>query len=85
MDTVFLGSIVLLPFNFVPAGFHACDGTLLSIAENMALYSLVGTTFGGDGRTTFALPDLNKKDNPVLQDGKLKYCIALDGIYPSRV
>lgn len=44
--------------NFAPAGTHDCDGSLLSIAENDALFSLIGTTYGGDGITTFALPDL---------------------------
>jgi microcystin-dependent protein len=53
----FIGQIVILPFDFAPRGFMLCDGTLLPIAENTALYSLIGATFGGDGQTTFALPD----------------------------
>lgn len=44
--------------NFAPRGWALCDGQLLSIAQNQALFSLLGTTYGGDGRTTFALPDL---------------------------
>jgi microcystin-dependent protein len=53
-----LGEIKLLPFDFVPRSYAACDGALMSIAQNTALFSLLGTTYGGDGRTTFALPDL---------------------------
>jgi microcystin-dependent protein len=45
-------------FNFAPRGYATCDGQLLSIAQNTALFSLLGTTFGGDGRVTFGLPDL---------------------------
>lgn len=54
----YLGEIRLLPFNFAPAGWQDCDGSLLSIAENEALYVLLGTTYGGDGANTFAVPDL---------------------------
>jgi microcystin-dependent protein len=53
-----LGEIKLLPFDFVPRSYAACDGALMSIAQNTALFSLIGATYGGDGRTTFALPDL---------------------------
>lgn len=54
----FLGQIVLFAGNFAPRGWAFCDGQLLSIASNTALFSILGTTYGGDGRTTFALPDL---------------------------
>jgi microcystin-dependent protein len=47
----------MVGFNFAPSGWAFCDGQLLPISQNMALFSLLGTTFGGDGRTTFALPD----------------------------
>jgi microcystin-dependent protein len=50
--------IFMVPYNFAPRGFALCDGQLLSIAQNTALFSLLGTTFGGNGQTTFALPDL---------------------------
>lgn len=56
--TPYLGDVALYAFNFVPTGWHACDGSLLSIAENSALFALIGTTYGGDGQTTFAVPDL---------------------------
>ena len=54
----FLGEVKLVGFNFCPRGWLEADGTILSIAENSALFSLYGTFYGGDGRTTFALPDL---------------------------
>ena len=54
----FIGQIQPFGFNFPPRGWAFCDGQLLAIASNTALFSLLGTTFGGDGRTTFQLPDL---------------------------
>ena len=54
----FLGEIDMVGFNFAPTGWALCDGQLMSISENTALFSLLGTTFGGDGVTNFALPDL---------------------------
>ena len=54
----FIGQIQLFGFNFNPRGWAKCDGQLLPISQNTALFSLLGTTYGGDGRTTFALPDL---------------------------
>ena len=54
----FLGEIMLVPYNFAPRGWAFCNGQILSIAQNTALFSLLGTTYGGNGQTTFALPDL---------------------------
>lgn len=54
----FLGEISMFGFNFTPRGWAACDGQLLAISQNTALFALLGTMYGGDGRTTFALPDL---------------------------
>lgn len=54
----FIGQICLFGFNFAPRGWALCNGQLLPISQNAALFSLIGTTYGGDGRTTFALPDL---------------------------
>lgn len=54
----FLGQLMLFAGNFSPRGWAFCNGQLLSINANQALFSLLGTTYGGDGRTTFALPDL---------------------------
>ena len=54
----FLGQIMMVGFNFAPRGWALCDGQILPIAQNQSLFSLLGTTYGGDGRTSFALPDL---------------------------
>ncbi|WP_139925095.1 phage tail protein [Hymenobacter sp. DG01] len=56
---VFLGEIIAVPFNFVPVGYARCDGQLLPLSQNTALFALLGTTYGGNGKTNFALPDLN--------------------------
>lgn len=54
----FIGQIMLFAGNFAPRGWAFCQGQLLPIAQNTALFSILGTTYGGDGRTTFGLPDL---------------------------
>lgn len=54
----FLGQIAFVPYTFVPKNWAECNGQLLSIAQNTALFSLLGTTYGGNGTTTFALPDM---------------------------
>lgn len=54
----FIGQLDVFPYHFEPRGWHRCAGQLLSISQNVALFSLIGTTYGGDGVTTFALPDL---------------------------
>ncbi len=54
----FVAEIRIFPFNFAPKGWALCDGQLLPISQNTALFSLLGTTYGGDGQSTFALPDL---------------------------
>lgn len=58
MSEPFLAEIRLFGFNFPPRGWAQCDGVLLPINQNQSLYSLLGSTYGGDGRTTFGLPDL---------------------------
>jgi len=58
MSSPFVGQIAIVGFNFAPVGWAFCDGTLLPISEYETLFNLIGTTFGGDGQTTFALPDL---------------------------
>ena len=58
MSEPFIGEIKMVGFNFAPRGFALCNGQLLSIAQNTALFSLLGTTYGGNGQTTFALPNL---------------------------
>ena len=54
----FIGEVKILAFNFAPKGYATCQGQIISIAQNTALFSLLGTTYGGNGQTTFALPDL---------------------------
>jgi microcystin-dependent protein len=58
MSEPFLGELKLLSFNFPPKGWAQCSGQLVPIAQNQALFSLLGTMYGGNGQTTFALPDL---------------------------
>ena len=60
----------------------SANGALLSITQNQALYSLLGTTYGGDGRTNFGLPDMRGKR--ARNGRRVKYYICLEGIYPSR-
>ena len=61
MADPFLAEIVMFAGNFAPRGWALCDGQLLPIAQNSALFSILGTTYGGDGRTTFGLPDLRSR------------------------
>lgn len=58
MSQPFVGQIIAVGFNYAPVDWALCQGQLLSISENEALFTLIGTTFGGDGRSTFGLPDL---------------------------
>jgi microcystin-dependent protein len=73
----FIGEIVMFGGNFAPRGWALCNGQLLAISQNSALFSILGTTYGGDGRTTFALPDLRGRSaihvgtGPGLSDIKL--------------
>ena len=58
MADPFVAEIRIFPFNFAPKGWAWCDGQLLPLSQNTALFSLLGTTYGGDGKSNFALPDL---------------------------
>jgi len=78
----FLGEVRLFAFNFVPRGWAACNGSLLPINQYMALFSLVGTMYGGDGRSNFALPDLRGKAPLPADTGA--FCIAVQGVFPAR-
>ncbi len=73
----FIAQITLFGGNFEIRGWAACDGRIMSIAQNQALFSLLGTTYGGDGVTTFALPKLANVGDAI-------YLIATEGVYPSR-
>jgi len=61
MSEPFIGQITMFAGNFAPRNWAFCDGQLLPISQNSALFSILGTTYGGDGRTTFALPDLRSR------------------------
>jgi microcystin-dependent protein len=61
MSSPFIGEIRMFGGNFAPAGWAFCNGALIPISENDALFNLIGTTYGGDGQTTFALPDLQSR------------------------
>jgi microcystin-dependent protein len=108
----FIGDIRLFGFNFAPQGWASCEGQTMPIAQYTALFSLLGTTYGGDGQTTFRLPDLRGRapigfgqapGGTTFEQGEtvapgatatdqstqpghlaLNWCIALEGIYPSR-
>lgn len=75
-----LGQIALFPYNRIPKGWAKCDGKEYSLAANTALYSLLGTNFGGNGKTTYAVPNI-----PPIKTGggEIVYCIALQGYYPA--
>ena len=91
----FIGQIQQFGFPFAPKGWAFCHGQLLQIQQYTPLFALIGTSFGGDGIHTFALPDLRPKD----ENGNLiqlwvgdmyenkpymETCIALEGVFPSR-
>src|SRR3954467_13741400 len=58
MSSPFVAEIRILPYNFPPTGWATCDGQLMPLSQNTALFALLGTFYGGDGKSTFALPDL---------------------------
>src|SRR5689334_14562663 len=68
MSDPFVAEIRIFPFNFAPKGWAFCDGQLLPISQNTALFSLLGTTYGGDGKSTFGLPDM--QGNTPMQPGQ---------------
>ncbi|WFR63085.1 tail fiber protein [Paenibacillus amylolyticus] len=76
----YLGEIQLLPYGFVPNGWEFAAGQKMNIQSNQALYALLGTNYGGDGRVDFALPDLTSLPVP---DG-MGYYIAMTGVFPGR-
>lgn len=61
MSNSYVGEIRIFAGNFAPAGWELCEGQLLAIDQNITLFQLIGTTYGGDGQTTFALPDLRSR------------------------
>lgn len=92
MTEIFLGQILPAAFQFAPKGFAQCNGQLLPIAQNQALFSLLGTQYGGDGRVTFALPDLRGRtpigasnQNPVGATGGSENVTLLPQNLPTHV
>jgi microcystin-dependent protein len=73
----FIGQITLFGGSFAIRGWMECKGALLPIAQYTALFSILGTTYGGDGKVTFALPNLEGV-------GDSRYLIAVEGIFPQR-
>ena len=81
-DYPFIGQTATFPYSFCPKGWQPMNGQLLAIAQNQALFSLLGTTYGGNGVTTFALP--TAKPIMTATGAPLTQCIALEGIFPAR-
>jgi microcystin-dependent protein len=79
-STPFVAEVRLLPYQEAPKGWMLCQGQLLPIVQNQALFSLVGTTFGGNGTTNFALPNLTTSTVPK----GMNYCIAVQGVFPTQ-
>jgi len=75
-----IGQIQILPIGYAPQDWLPCDGRLLQISQNQTLYSVLGTKFGGNGSTTFAVPDLR----PAAIGDYNQYYIATVGFYPER-
>jgi microcystin-dependent protein len=82
MDEI-LGMIKLFSGNFAPRGWFLCEGQTLPITQYAALFSILGTQYGGDGVSTFCLPNLVDKCPADTVKG-LKYIICYEGVYPSR-
>jgi microcystin-dependent protein len=81
MSDFFVGEVKAFPFGFAPRGWMPCQGQIVPIQANTALFSLIGATYGGDGKSTFALPTL---DPLPAKPGTLQYCIAVQGNFPER-
>lgn len=77
-----IGEIRIFAGNFAPQGWTFCNGAILPINNNQALFSILGTTYGGDGRTNFALPNLTSPLGEFAPFGQ--YIICLQGVYPYR-
>ena len=82
MGTPYVGEIRMFGGNFAPVGWMFCAGQLVSIAENDVLFQLIGTTYGGDGVTTFALP--TAKPAFAATGETLTQCISLFGVFPTQ-
>jgi microcystin-dependent protein len=74
----YIGELSTFAFDWAPRGWMPCNGQVLQISEQTALFSLIGTTYGGDGQSTFALPNITSAP------GQGHVFIALEGVYPPR-
>ncbi len=79
MAQPYVGEIRMFGGNYAPAGWMMCDGQLLPISENETLFNLIGTTYGGDGQSTFALPDLRGRAPLHQGTGQSSYTLAQNG------
>jgi microcystin-dependent protein len=81
MAEPYIGEIMMFAGNFAPQGWALCDGSVLSIAQNTALFAILGTTYGGNGQTTFALPDLRGRApvHPGQGPGLSPYALGQNG------
>ena len=79
-----IGEIRLFAGNFEPRGWAFCNGQTLSISSNQALFSILGTSYGGDGRTNFQLPNIEPMKESDRNPTPINYIICLQGLYPSR-
>ncbi len=81
MADPFVAEIRIFPFNFPPKGWAFCDGQILPLSQNTALFSLLGTTYGGDGKSNFALPNMqgNAPMHPGQGPGLLLHDLGRDG------
>ena len=78
----YLAMIKLFAGDYCPEGYLYCNGQLLDVQQNVALFSILGNQYGGDGLKTFALPNLNKTS--IIPNTSMKYVICIQGPYPSR-
>ncbi len=79
-----IGSLLLVAYDFVPTGWLLCNGQMLTIAQNAALFSLLGSRYGGDGTTTFAVPNMNRFPMTSANGAPLSWIICIEGTFPSR-
>ena len=78
----FVAEIRIFPFNFAPKGWAFCDGQILPLSQNTALFSLLGTTYGGDGKSNFALPNMQGNAPMHPGQGPGLYIMRIDGARP---
>lgn len=83
-DVYYLGQICLFPYYFQPSGFIKCDGSLLPLDKNEALFSIIGTKFGGNGITDFRIPNLKPLADSEVSVEAVHYYICIEGQYPPR-